>query len=61
MRWHLFFISVSVGLATASATLAQSPASKIAAQKGWLTDLPAARAFAQKTGKPLMIVFRCDP
>ena len=40
---------------------AQSPASKIAPQKGWLDDLSSAKALAQKTGKPLMVVFRCDP
>jgi hypothetical protein len=28
---------------------------------GWLTDYPAALAEAKKTGKPLLLVFRCDP
>lgn len=40
---------------------AQSPASKVATQKGWLADLPTAQAQAKKTGKPIMLVFRCDP
>lgn len=44
----------------ASAALAQSEASRLAPQKGWLTDLGAARLQAQKTGKPMLVVFRCD-
>lgn len=28
---------------------------------GWFTDYPAALAEAKRTGKPLMLVFRCDP
>ena len=61
MKWHFVF-AAGVILAGAGVGLAQnSPASKIAAQKGWLMNLDAARAQAQKTGKPLMVVFRCDP
>ena len=52
---------VALGLAIANSALAQSPATKMAPEKGWLTNLDAARTLAQKTGKPLMIVFRCDP
>jgi hypothetical protein len=40
---------------------AQSAASRIAAQKGWHATLEAAKTEAKKTGKPLMVVFRCDP
>ena len=29
--------------------------------KGWLTSYEAARAEAKRTGKPLMVVFRCEP
>ena len=54
-------VAVFVSLTLAGAAFAQSPASKIAPQKGWLNDLNAARAQAQKTGKPMMVVFRCDP
>ena len=50
-----------VTLATTGTFYAQTPATKIAAQKGWLNDLAAAKAAAQKTGKPIMLVFRCDP
>lgn len=31
------------------------------AKYGWHTDYAAAQAEAKKTGKPLMLVFRCDP
>jgi hypothetical protein len=60
MRTYLFG-ALAITLASAGVLSAQSPASKVAAQKGWLTDLDAARAQAAKTGKPLMVVFRCDP
>ncbi len=45
----------------ANAALAQSPAGKLAPSKGWLSDINTGRLQAQKTGKPLMVVFRCDP
>jgi hypothetical protein len=28
---------------------------------GWLTDYPAARAAARRAGKPVFVVFRCEP
>ena len=34
---------------------------KSAVQKGWLGGLEAGQALAKKTGKPLMVVFRCEP
>jgi hypothetical protein len=44
--------SIALLLACASSAFAQnSPASK----------LPGAKAQARNTGKPLMVVFRCDP
>ncbi len=61
MHWRLLAAAVGITLAAAGPSLAQSPASKVAAQKGWLNDLNAAKARAQQTGKPLMVVFRCDP
>ena len=39
----------------------QSPASRVAAKMGWHSSLDAARTEARKTGKPLMVVIRCDP
>jgi hypothetical protein len=55
------FFAIGVILTIANVSLAQSAAAKIAPSKGWLSDLDAARALAQKNGKPLMVVFRCDP
>jgi hypothetical protein len=37
---------------------AQDP---LAAKFGWHTDYAAARAEARRTGKPIMLVFRCEP
>jgi hypothetical protein len=54
-------IAILAVLTGAAAVLAQSPASKIAPSKGWLNDLSTGRVQAKKTGKPLMVVFRCDP
>jgi hypothetical protein len=30
-------------------------------QFGWLTDYAAAKAAAAKSGKPILLVYRCDP
>lgn len=58
MRW-LFALTLT-GELTPHA-VAQTPASKLAPQKGWLTSLDAARTEARKANKPIMLVFRCDP
>jgi len=52
---------VCIGLTTSGPLLAQSKTTKEAPRHGWLNDLAAARALAEKTRKPLMVVFRCDP
>jgi opacity protein-like surface antigen len=46
-------------LAAGSPAFAQNKPN--AAQFGWLTDYAAARAEAKRTGKPLFLVFRCEP
>jgi hypothetical protein len=43
------------------AALGQSEATRIAPTRGWLADLNTAKAEALRTGKPMMVVFRCDP
>ena len=43
-------------LATLSITAKPDPK-----QHGWHSDYAAAKAEAKKTGKPIMLVFRCDP
>jgi hypothetical protein len=31
------------------------------ARFGWYTDYAAAKAEARRTGKPILLVFRCEP
>ena len=61
MNRCLLLSVVAFTLATSAPLLGQSPASKIASAKGWLNNFETARTQAQKTGKPLLVVFRCDP
>jgi hypothetical protein len=59
---HRFVLTAIFSFVTITAAFAQNtPTSKIAPSKGWLSDFGAARAEALKTEKPLMVVFRCDP
>ena len=52
-------LAVSVLLVAAGSA---SAAPKIEPAKyGWHTDYAAARAEAKRTGKPMMLVFRCEP
>ena len=60
MKTHLCIGILTCALLPAT-ILAQTETTRIAPKKGWLSDLSTARAQAQKTGKPLMVVFRCDP
>jgi hypothetical protein len=32
-----------------------------AAKYGWIKDYGAGKAEAKRTGKPMMLVFRCEP
>lgn len=45
-------------LAVSSATAAPKPD---AAKFGWYSDYGAAKAEAKRTGKPIFLVFRCEP
>jgi len=48
----------------AALLLSSGPASAqkgSAGGRGWLASLEAAKAQAKKSGKPLMVVFRCEP
>ena len=40
---------------------AASKASQLTRQFGWHTHLEGARTEARQTGKPIFLVFRCDP
>lgn len=37
------------------------PTKNLPAQFGWMSDYKSARAEARRTGKPMMVVFRCVP
>ena len=58
MRWSAL---LSFVLVIPSVAQAQITATRIAPQKGWLSSLDQAKAQARKTGKPIFLVFRCDP
>ena len=45
----------------AAAAHAQGRKKPDPAQFGWHTDLAAAKAEANRTGKPIFLVFRCEP
>jgi len=53
---------VGVALLLAGAADARAQARKLDPTKfGWHTDYAAARAEARRTGKPIFLVFRCEP
>lgn len=49
------------GLALALLPAAAPAADVNPKQFGWHTDYAAAKAEAKRTGRPIMLVFRCDP
>jgi len=52
-----------MNLVTAGLALALLPtADGVDARKyGWFTDYGAAKTEAKRTGKPMLLVFRCEP
>ncbi len=61
MRWWLTGSTIGlILLAFGSKAAGQLPA-QAAKQTGWFTDYEAARAAARSSGKPLFVVFRCQP
>jgi hypothetical protein len=48
-------------LAAAVPASAQTKATQLIRQFGWHTNLEGARTTARQTGKPIFLVFRCDP
>jgi hypothetical protein len=52
---------MSSALLLLAAAGAPAQTDKPAAAYGWRTDYAAARAEARRTGKPLLVVFRCEP
>jgi hypothetical protein len=57
---HRALAGVAVLLAAGVAD-AQPPRKADPAKYGWHTDLAAAKAEAKRTGKPIFLVFRCEP
>jgi hypothetical protein len=49
------------GAALALTAVDRAPGQVYPAQFGWQTNLEQAKALARKTGKPLFVVFRCQP
>jgi hypothetical protein len=41
--------------------LAQSKATQLTKEYGWHVNLDGAKTTARQTGKPIFLVFRCDP
>jgi hypothetical protein len=58
-RWTIAGV-VALGI-TAALHGGRQPVEQVARAKGWYTSYEAARAAAQKSGKPLFVVFRCQP
>jgi hypothetical protein len=62
MKGWLFGSVVVVGLVVLAGTVVQGQGKKAPASKyQWHTSYESAREEARRTGKPLMIVFRCEP
>jgi hypothetical protein len=40
---------------------AEEPIERLARNNGWMTQYDSARAAARQTGKPMFVVFRCQP
>ncbi len=59
---RLVLVLAVLGLG-AGAAPGQTPdaVARLARQKGWHADLEAGRAAARRSGKPLLVVFRCAP
>jgi hypothetical protein len=57
---HRVIAGLVVLLAAGSAG-AQPPRKADPAKFGWHTDYAAAKAEAKRTGKPIFLVFRCEP
>lgn len=52
---------VLAGLALAILPAAAAPPKLDPARYGWYADYAAATAEARRTGKPIFLVFRCEP
>ena len=55
-----YLVAAAAGLLLAAPAGAK-PLTQLAQANGWRTDYRLAREEARKAGKPLMVVFRCEP
>jgi hypothetical protein len=55
---RLCSLAVCVSLLLGTSAEAQGRKSR---REGWHNDYDVAKKLAQKTGKPLFVVFRCEP
>ncbi len=64
MRSPLVAVLALAGVALADAPAPAQPGRRgegSAARNGWLFSLAEGKRLAQKAGKPLMVVLRCEP
>ena len=59
MKTHAF--ACLLGLLVATPLLAQTNATQLTKQFGWHSNLEGAMTSARQSGKPIFLVFRCDP
>jgi len=57
----LALAGVALSHASALAQRGRGAGEQRAAQKGWGSSLDAGLRLARQTGKPLMVVLRCEP
>jgi hypothetical protein len=61
LRRQPFPFGITLGLLITFPVAAQTSATRAAPQFGWHTNLEGAKTAARQTGKPIFLVFRCDP
>jgi hypothetical protein len=54
-------VLAGLALVLLPASTVAAPPKFDAAKYGWHTDFTAATAEAKRTGKPIFLVFRCEP
>ena len=59
-RWSIAG-AVALSVAATLQSAGRQPVEQAAKAKGWLTSYEAGLAAARQTGKPLLVVFRCQP
>jgi hypothetical protein len=60
LRYLIAAAALAGAAAAPGATAAQSSLQQALNSKRWFTSYETARAESQRTGKPLMVVFRCE-